>query len=391
MAEALLKQSLASLLKRDGFRTALEPYSGTRPKEPETSTETLGLRRCTRDNVAMPKRAKSVIAATVMVESGDSIGAGTVISPDGFVLTAAHVLQTGEAVKLQLPDGKKVTAKELRRNVHRDVALLYSPDLKDQACMPIRKSPAETGEVIYAIGSPLGRELSFSMSRGIVSGMRTLDGVSLLQTDASVNPGNSGGPLVDETGSFLGIVDFKVVREEVQGLAFGVTAGDALGAMQLHMADSTDSDIHRTTTTSAVSTPKTELVIDKDDPPFTSADRRQYSYGTSRGARTLQTLGATTASVGLTGVLTTWLLFEAGKSSSMTQSTFESLRTWNDISWVATFLGAAAFGGSYLIREDQGATSGAITTQTKNARVKPQKRQWYAAVGPTSILVGGTL
>jgi S1-C subfamily serine protease len=384
MAEALIKLSLESLLKRDGFRTALRPYEGaTTAPEAAAPTQTQGLRRCTREDAAMPKQAKKVIASTVMVESGNSVGAGTIISPDGFVLTAAHVLQTGESIKLQLPDGKKYPAKEIRRSEHRDVALLYVADLKDQSCMPLRKTPAETGESIYAIGSPLGRELSFSISRGIVSGMRTLDGVSLLQTDASVNPGNSGGPLVDENGNLLGVVDFKVVREEVQGLAFAVAAGDALSAMQLHLDDSTDPDVHRALVASTSTTPKAKmaLVVDKDDPPFTTKDRAQYSYGTSRGARTLQVLGASATGVGLVGIGTTWLLYEAGKSSSMSQSEFNSMRTWNDVSWVLTFVGLAGIGGSFLIREDQGATA-----QTQS----PQK-QWYAAVGPKGVVVGGAL
>lgn len=384
MAEALLKLSLESLLKREGFRTALRPYEGaTNAPEPTAPTQTQGLRRCTREDAAMPKQAKKVIASTVMVESGSSVGAGTIISPDGFVLTAAHVLQTGEGITLQLPDGKKYPAKEIRRSEHRDVALLYAADLKDQSCMPLRKTPAETGESIYAIGSPLGRELSFSISRGIVSGMRTLDGVSLLQTDASVNPGNSGGPLVDEKGNFLGIVDFKVVREEVQGLAFAVTAGDALSAMQLHMDDSTDPDVHRALVASTGTTPTTKklLVVDKDDPPFTTKDRAQYSYGTSRGARTIQVLGSSIAGIGLVGVSTTYLLYQSGKSISMTQSEFDSMRKWNDISWAFTFVGLAGIGGSFLIREDQGATA---QTQSPN-------QQWYAAVGPKGVVVGGAL
>jgi serine protease Do len=77
---------------------------------------------------------------------------------------------------------------------------------------------------VFAVGSPLGGELSWSVSRGVISGVRDLDGRQLLQTDASLNPGNSGGPLIDSHLRVLGIVSFKVAGDGIEGIGFGVPA-----------------------------------------------------------------------------------------------------------------------------------------------------------------------
>jgi serine protease Do len=75
---------------------------------------------------------------------------------------------------------------------------------------------------VYAVGAPAGEEFAFSVSKGIVSGIRDLNGFSYVQTDASLNPGNSGGPLLDTQGNIVGIVSWKIVASGFEGLSFGV-------------------------------------------------------------------------------------------------------------------------------------------------------------------------
>ena len=85
---------------------------------------------------------------------------------------------------------------------------------------------------MFAIGAPVDDRLSGSVSRGIVSGYPELEGKRLLQTDAAVNPGNSGGPILSETGEVLGVVSSKYFGVGVEGLGFAVpteTAAQVLG------------------------------------------------------------------------------------------------------------------------------------------------------------------
>ncbi len=103
-----------------------------------------------------------------------------------------------------------------------DVALLKIPGSSHQ-CVVLRASdPIELGSEIYAVGSPLTDELTGTVTRGIVSGHPTFEGQSLIQTDAAVNSGNSGGPIFDKQGQIVGIVTSKLFGFGVEGVAFAV-------------------------------------------------------------------------------------------------------------------------------------------------------------------------
>lgn len=87
----------------------------------------------------------------------------------------------------------------------------------------------KVGTDVFAIGTPMTESLANSVTRGVVGGLRRRGPATLIQTDAAVSPGNSGGPLVEaRTGRVLGIVTLKLVAQEVEGLAFAVSIHDAL-------------------------------------------------------------------------------------------------------------------------------------------------------------------
>jgi serine protease Do len=100
-----------------------------------------------------------------------------------------------------------------------DLAILYAEALAEPPLTFADPSAIAEGQTVYALGHPLG--LDFTLSRGIISNrQRVRSGVSLLQTDVSLNPGNSGGPLVNEQGEVIGVAN--QILEGGQGLGFGI-------------------------------------------------------------------------------------------------------------------------------------------------------------------------
>lgn len=259
MGEALVWGIYRSLLKRARFVSALTKNTSVEsaPQYPMARA-----RKCEAPERPMPKSSPAVLDSTVIVHSGQRLGSGTLISPDGYVLTAAHVLAPSEDVVVQRKDGRKENATAVRINHKMDVALLRLPK-GDYPCLAPRTDEMVVGADIYAVGSPLGKELSFSVSRGIMSGFRTIDGVRLVQTDASINRGNSGGPLVDGEGRFVGVVSWKVAGEGVEGIAFAIPTSAALDAIGVSMAEETAGALANASPIAAA--PPVALVVDDED------------------------------------------------------------------------------------------------------------------------------
>jgi serine protease Do len=376
----LLTGALRSLTARPKLAAKLSVKAGATSSESSPAAE-VGFRECTRAAVTMPEASQAILSSTVLIESGDALGSGSILSTDGFVLTAAHVIEPGAPLHVQLSSGPIYEAQLIRRDLKRDVALVQAKGTTFKQCLPLRQDAINVGEEVYAIGSPLSKELSFSLTRGIVSGFRTIDGVPLVQTDASVNPGNSGGPLVDKKGRLLAVVDFKITGQVVQGLAFAVTVPAALEALHLHGATSSDASLSVPLVLAPTQAKVQTAVDDVDDP----AQPGDYSvaevHHTSGTASAFRTVGVLSMSLGLVGVTTSWMVYEVGKSS-MNRSTFDTLLTTNSISWAAVGVGAGLFAVSYMIPSGN---------SPKPAKEKKSVARVYAGVGPGSILVGGEL
>ncbi len=160
------------------------------------------------------------------------IGAGVIVSEAGEILTNEHVVASASAVHVELADLRRVEARVLVREPRLDLALLrLEQPVAGLEPVRFRDHPARPGEWVMAVGQPFG--LGNTVTVGIVSGLARdfaelggpeglrPDGVwSFIQTDASVNIGNSGGPLVDVDGEVVGIT--TAVRVDGQGLAFAI-------------------------------------------------------------------------------------------------------------------------------------------------------------------------
>lgn len=169
------------------------------------------------------------LPAVVSIQAGRARGTGFFIRPDS-VLTNAHVVEGQSSVQLQAGE-TKYSARVVRVSPGTDLAVLQvsnanpsQPTLKLGSVAGVR-----VGQEVIAIGSALG-VLSNTVTRGIVSAVRQTGAVTLLQTDAAINPGNSGGPLIDRTGTVIGINSMGIARQVGEGLAFAV-AIDHAGAL----------------------------------------------------------------------------------------------------------------------------------------------------------------
>ena len=141
-------------------------------------------------------------------------GTGFVVGADGYILTNEHVVEGQTQVTVVLHNGARIVARVLSADADRDIALLKVDN--NRRLVPLSfASAAREGEEVIALGFPLSLGESMSVTRGIVSAVRTFRGVKYVQTDAAINPGNSGGPLLNDRGEVVGMNTFT--RREIEG------------------------------------------------------------------------------------------------------------------------------------------------------------------------------
>ncbi|HVY34398.1 MAG TPA: trypsin-like peptidase domain-containing protein [Caulobacteraceae bacterium] len=183
---------------------------------------------------AKPAKISDAVGAVVLVESGGGHGSGVLVSSDGYVLTDQHVVGAEKFVKIRWSDGLEGLGEVVRSDRRRDVALIKT-DARGRLPLALRAQPPEPGATVFAIGAPEDPKLQSTVTRGVVSAAnRIVDGFSFIQSDVTVNPGNSGGPLLDEDGKVLGLTDWKLqTRDNATGLNFFTPIGDALAFLSL--------------------------------------------------------------------------------------------------------------------------------------------------------------
>ena len=145
---------------------------------------------------------------------GIASGSGFIVSPDGYILTNNHVVDGATEVTVRLLDRREFRAKVVGRDPNTDVAVLKIPATGLTAAPLGNSDASRVGEWVLAIGNPLGENLTFTVTQGIISakgralqlpGQTQQSIQDFIQTDAAINPGNSGGPLVNVSGEVIGI------------------------------------------------------------------------------------------------------------------------------------------------------------------------------------------
>ncbi len=158
-----------------------------------------------------------------------SWGSGIVVSSDGYILTNTHVIDEGERATVQLYDGTTFDAKLVAADSQSDVAILKIEKAGLTPAVFASSKNIQTGDEVCAIGNPLSPDYSLTMTSGIISATSreiSYNGavMNLLQTDTSINEGNSGGPLFNDCGQVIGITNMKIVSSfsNIEGIGFAI-------------------------------------------------------------------------------------------------------------------------------------------------------------------------
>jgi hypothetical protein len=238
----------------------------------------------------------ALLPAAVRIETSLGSGSGVLVSPDGYIFTAAHVVGSAEAPKVVLHDGASVQGKVLRYNSATDLALV-AIDVSATACAPLASARGAVGSDVFLIGSPGGDALTNTVTKGIISAYREEGGWTVLQTDASVSPGSSGGMVASPAGQVLGVVSFKAVGMGVEGLGFAMAAENVEKALGISFGESSGEieEWREESGPSAVSSATVEDRPDNPEPPLdgkrTCADVKIGEDAFS-GVKTLSAKGA---------------------------------------------------------------------------------------------------
>ena len=163
----------------------------------------------------------------------EGMGSGFIINTDGYILTNYHVIEGAKEVTVTLSDGREVKASVVNYDENQDVAMIkINENIEVPGVVELGDSDAlQPGEEVLAIGNPLSKELSSTLTKGIVSALNrsveTETGVNtnLIQTDAAINSGNSGGPLINTKGQVVGINTLKA-SDGAEGIGFAIPIDD---------------------------------------------------------------------------------------------------------------------------------------------------------------------
>lgn len=229
------------LFKADHFHVDLETIASTftgavsaaTPAQPAGFQPELSLEELVR-------RTKP---AVVCLKGFDGMGSGFFVTETGVIATNAHVARGDSSLVALLPGGAQLPAKVVYIDADLDIALVKAaapyPDFVFPHLPLAGTALVHQGESVFAIGNP-GDAMLFSVTKGIVSAVGRFPAAgsgTWIQTDAQINPGNSGGPLLNTRGEVIGLNTLKVIRKNLTGIGFALSAGDLLAVLRRFYPD----------------------------------------------------------------------------------------------------------------------------------------------------------
>ncbi len=192
------------------------------------------------------KNSSSVVGINCVTSQGIAMGTGIIMSEDGYIITNAHVVEGAQSISVKLPssyaddtsdadaaDELTIGAELIGKDTMTDIAVLKVNKTGLTKAEFGKSSDLQVGEVAIVIGNPLSMNLANSVTAGIISALNrsiTIEDrtMNCIQTDASINNGNSGGPLINAYGQVVGITSAKVTSTYGEGLGFAIPIDEAI-------------------------------------------------------------------------------------------------------------------------------------------------------------------
>lgn len=176
------------------------------------------------------KASPAIVGVRAFLDNGVALGTGVVMTRDGYIITNAHVITGGSSLEVVFSNGQQLEALLVGYDEGTDLAVLKTEPQSPLTAADFGDSSGLTvGDTAYAIGNPLGEELWGTMTDGIISAIdrpvaTDTGSMTLIQTTAALNPGNSGGALVNAAGQVVGITNMKMASssQPIEGLGFAI-------------------------------------------------------------------------------------------------------------------------------------------------------------------------
>ncbi|MEZ4799578.1 MAG: S1C family serine protease [Flavobacteriales bacterium] len=183
------------------------------------------------------KSINEVVECVVTLRSKSGHGSGCIISDDGLLVTNYHVAYgSKDSLFAVMSTGEKYPVEFIRDDVNSDLALLkIVADRKFNSLKLVEHPVPQLGQDLRVVGTPANVALGQTITKGIFSSERKVNGMRIFQTDAHVNPGNSGGALIDEEGKLIGVVALKAVGFVVEGVGFAISTEDVVEKLNLEI------------------------------------------------------------------------------------------------------------------------------------------------------------
>ena len=168
--------------------------------------------------------------AVVQLKSSQKMGSGFFVTRTGLIATNKHLAEGQESLRITLASGQQMDGSVVYLDPELDIALVKAPEGDFRALSLASLETVRPGDAVLAVGNPADA-MSFSMTKGIVSAVGKFSSAgpgTWIQTDAPINPGNSGGPLINQAGEVVAMSTQKLVKKNVNGIAFALSADDLL-------------------------------------------------------------------------------------------------------------------------------------------------------------------
>jgi SpoVK/Ycf46/Vps4 family AAA+-type ATPase len=213
--------------------------SGYRVAEPEKISDTMvKIPALPLSATPLSEGTSLLQAAVVTIRLEGSHGSGFFIAKDGYILTNQHVVKDNKFVTVKLTTGRQLPGEVLRSNTERDIALVKVNE-SNMAALPLLLNAPEIASEVYAVGTPILERYSTTITKGIISAYRTEDNLTYMQSDVSIQPGNSGGPVVDRFGNVVAIsVQARLnpsTGERILGVNYLIPIADALKFLAIEL------------------------------------------------------------------------------------------------------------------------------------------------------------